>query len=474
MRLLGYSAGWGGALRLSVFALSVLFSPNAFSEALHGPNINPSNLAVLIEWEKFTGQKAGIIGDNFSASSWEEFEEALDYRKEGDKSTLAEQLRRWHNAFDGNGVLESSEGSALYRGSPRGKISDYVLELAIPIFPNRLVNEAGELVGAATVSDRWEMGEKGSRHHQDARKAFRALATALVDSGMKDARLRLGWEFSGDWFPWGIDPQGGARTGTPEQFKACWKFIYLTMEEVNPHFTWVWSSHTGYDHFDPSEAFPEFPQESFPDRVDEEDKTLVDFVSVDVYDADGAIYFRPDNPDEEGYELVPGYWNHHPEEQELAYAGFAQKIFEGKGHHAEEGESTIYGLRFFKNLADQKKLPFVLSEWGPWANWVPVRGSESGEMKRSAAFGGDDNPHFIDGLFKWVEENEVNAAVLFEFYDGGAGDIVDHTLLPGFWNGAQEGRPRVSLYPEGSPYYQVEDQLHPRAAKAYLRNLQGN
>ena len=457
-----------------VFTFFVLLGQVAFSEALHGPNVNPSNLAVLVEWEKFTGQQAGIIGDNFSADSWEVFQEASSYREKNPKGAIAEQLRRWGQAFDGNGVLESSEGSTPYQGSPRGALSDYVLELAIPIFPSRLANEDGELVDSSTVPDRWGMGAEGSRHYQDARRAFRSLATALVDNGMKDARLRLGWEFSGDWFPWGIDPNGGARAGTPEQFKACWKFVYLTMEEVNPRFTWVWSSHTGYDHFDPSAAFPEYPKDSFPDAEDQKDKTLVDFVSVDVYDADGDCYFRPDDPSKDNYELIPGYWNHHPKELQDAYTHFAQKIFEGKGHHAAEGESAIYGLRFFKNLADEKRLPFVLSEWGPWANWIPVRGSKTGKMLRSIAFGGDDNPLFIDGLFKWVTENEVNAAVLFEFYDGGAGDRVDHTLLPRFWNTPQEGRPRVSLYPENSPYFQIKDQLHPRAAEAYLRNLKGN
>ena len=119
------------------------------------------------------------------------------------------------------------------------------------MFPNLMKNEEGALVKAFTVKDRWQMGESENRHHKEARRAFQALAVALVKSGMAEARLRLGWEFVGDWFPWGIDPEGGEMMGTAEQYKACWKFIYLTMEEVNPKFEWVWCSTVGYDHFDP-------------------------------------------------------------------------------------------------------------------------------------------------------------------------------------------------------------------------------
>lgn len=455
------------------FAFMALFGTSARAQVLHGPNVNPSNLAVLVEWEKFTDRQADIIGDNLSADSWEVFRDAPAFRQEGAKGAMAEQLRRWHNAFDGNGVLEGSEGAPATLGSPRGPLSEYVIELAIPIFPGRMKNDEGRLVASKNVSDRWRMGESSNRHHREARKAFQALATALVECGMAEARLRLGWEFSGDWFPWGIDPHGGETMGTAEEFKACWKFIYLAMEEVNPKFQWVWCSTVGYDHFDPTAAFPFYPDEEFIHGSDRVDRTLVDLVSADIYDADGECYYRPDRPEEREFQLVPGYWNAHPEEREVAFQRFFKKVFEGRGHQAAEGQSDTYGLRFFKDFAQEKGLPFVISEWGPWANYVPARNSSEGRMLRSAGFGGDDNPEFIDAIFQWANENQVGYAVLFEFYNGGEGDTVDHTLLPGYWNSLQEGRPRVSLYPESSSYSRITDQLHPRAAKAYLRNLQG-
>lgn len=455
------------------FGWAALFGATVGGEPLHGPNVNPSNLAVLVEWEAFTGRQADIIGDNFSADSWAVFREAPTFREEGPKGALAEQLRRWHSAFDGDGVLSCAEGGQAYLGSPRGPLSDYELEFAIPMFPNRLTNEAGELVSSTQVGDRWEMGEPGSRHHREAKRAFQALAAALVSAGMGEARIRLGWEFTGDWFPWSIDPEGGATMGTATQFKACWKFIYLTMEQVNPKFTWVWCGTVGFDHFDPSAAFPEYPGETFLDQDDQADKLLVDFVSADIYDSDGESYYRPDDPEKDDFELTPGYWNTRDEERQAAFDELRAKLFEGKGHLAGDGESTTYGLRFFKELADRKGLPFAVSEWGPWANYVPARQGKKSELLRSPGFGGDDNPEFIAGFFDWTRKNEVGYSILFEFYNGGEGDTVDHTLLPGYWNSSHEGRPRLSLYPQESSYSKVTDQLHPRAAKAYLEALRG-
>jgi hypothetical protein len=432
-------------------------------EPLHGPNVNPANLAVLVEWERQADRQAGIIGDNFSAETWEVFQTSGSFRNEP-QGAMAHQLKRWRNAFDGNNVLESSEGSRSFLGEPLGALEDYLVELAIPIFPGRLVQSDGELVDSADVSDRWEMASPTSRHHRKAKASFRALAQALVDAGMADACLRLGWEFTGDWFPWSIDPRAGERAGTPEEFKEVWKFIYLTMEEVNPRFRWVWCPTVAFDHIDPREAFPEYPGEKFSNPADNEDKILVDFVSTDIYDADGESYFRDKD------ELVPGYWNTRSEQQKKAFEAFRQKVFAGQGPF--DGDSNeVVGLRFLKDFADEKGLPFAISEWGLWANFVPAVREESVRWLRAIGFGGDDNPHFINGFFQWIRENDLSYACLFEFYSGGEGDTVDHTLLRNYWTSPREGRPEVRVYPPGSPYEDITDQLHPRAGQAYFRQL---
>lgn len=454
-------------LRTSLLAAFGLCSTLAIGETLHGPHVNPSNMAVLVEWEKATSRQADLIGDSFSANTWSVFEEAYTFETTP-RGAIAEQLRRWQNAFDGNQILEASEGDAPYAGKPRGELADYVVEVTLPMFPNEMKNASGELTRSMEVLDRWAMSDPTNRHHAEARRAFRAFARALVAAGLESAHLRLGWEFTGDWFPWGIDPKGGAGMGTPEQFKEVWKFIYLTMEEVNPQFSWVWCGTVGFNHFDPAEAFPEYPSVTFRNREDNADKVLVDYIAADVYDADGECYFKNDNPQDENYELTPGYWNTRSKEQEEAYKCLEKKIFEGKGPAVN---NEVVGLRYYHNLAVEKKLPFRLSEWGPWANYVPEWNSKTGKLLRSYAFGGDDNPYFIDGLFRWLKANDVYAACLFEFYNGGQGDIVDHTLLRGYWNSEREKRPRISLYPADSPYGAITDQLHPRAGEAYLKHL---
>lgn len=437
------------------------------SETLHGPHLNPSNFAVLVEWERATDQTAALIGDSFTANSWSVFEEATTFASEP-RGAMAEQLRRWRNAFDGNDVLEASEGGEPYPGAPRGKLTDYEVEITVPMFPGEMADESGALVSSMGVTDRWMMADPKSRHHAAARSAFRSFAEALVDAGLESAHLRLAWEFTGDWFPWGIDPQGGAGMGTAEQFKETWKFIYLTMEEVNPKFSWVWCGTVGFSHYNPEDAFPEYPGETFSDRRDNADKVLVDYIAADIYDCDGECYFRPDDPLKSNYALTPGYWNAHPNEQQAGFQALREKIFEGRGPRFE-GE--MVGLRFYQELANRKGLPFRISEWGPWANYVPEWNSDSGKLLRSPGFGGDDNPYFINGFFQWLRANEVHAACLFEFYNGGQGDTVDHTLLRGYWNSEKEKRPRVSLYPASSPYFAIKDQMHPRAAEAYFRNL---
>ena len=450
---------------LCYIGLGGLLASSLNAEPKAGVNVNPANLAVLLEWEKFTGRQAEVIGDNLSADSWAVYLQAASFQSRNPEGAIAQQLYRWASAFDGSGILESAEGGRPYPGKPLGDLEDYVVELAIPIFPSRLEDEQGDLVAATSLSDRWQMGDENNRHHREAKKAFRALAKALVAAGMEDARLRLGWEFTGDWFPWSIDPNAGELAGSAEQFKDCWKFIYLTMEEVNPKFKWVWCGSIGFDHFDPTPAFPQYPGERFTNHEDNQDKMLVDFVGADLYDADGEVYYRE--------ELMPGYWNAHEGERKKAFEKFTWKVMEGKGSRAGAEDSKIYGLRYFQMLAQEKGLPFVVSEWGLWANFVPVSHSKPSENKwlRSGAFGGDDNPDFITGFFDWTRANKVESTILFEFYNGGQGDTIDHTLLPSFWNTEQEGRPRVSAYPESSPFFKIKNQLHPQAARAYLQEL---
>jgi len=49
------------------------------------------------------------------------------------------------------------------------------------------------------------------------------------------AYIRLGWEFNGDWFPWGVKP------GDAAAFKSCWIKWYTLVKRVATKFELVWN-----------------------------------------------------------------------------------------------------------------------------------------------------------------------------------------------------------------------------------------
>ena len=69
-------------------------------------------------------------------------------------------------------------------------------------------------------------------HYDDEQKKVASLLSASVP----DAEIRLGWEASGDWFPW-------SAAGKPaEQWKACFVHVAAAMKSVpNSNFRISWS-----------------------------------------------------------------------------------------------------------------------------------------------------------------------------------------------------------------------------------------
>jgi len=66
----------------------------------------------------------------------------------------------------------------------------------------------------------------------DAR--FRRIARALVNHGHRNAVVRIGWEFNGDWFPW-------AAQKDPQAWVAYWRRIATVMrEEPGAAFRFEW------------------------------------------------------------------------------------------------------------------------------------------------------------------------------------------------------------------------------------------
>jgi hypothetical protein len=92
---------------------------------------------------------------------------------------------------------------------------------------------------------------------------FRQLGATIVANGQANAFLRLGWEFNGNWYPWGAN-------GDPASFKAAFSHVAGVLRSVpGSHFSIVWN---------PSMATGTVPADTLWPGDD-----VVDFVGLDVY-----------------------------------------------------------------------------------------------------------------------------------------------------------------------------------------------
>jgi hypothetical protein len=95
---------------------------------------------------------------------------------------------------------------------------------------------------------------------------YTQMAKNLVAYGYRNATIRLAWEQTGFWFPWGRQTWNGYRN--QDFYGSCWRNIWRAMEAVNPAFTWDWN--ISDQHVDPT---PWYPGDAY-----------VDYVGGDFYD----------------------------------------------------------------------------------------------------------------------------------------------------------------------------------------------
>jgi hypothetical protein len=102
---------------------------------------------------------------------------------------------------------------------------------------------------------------------------FVAMARQLVAAGLGDSVLRLGWEFNGGWFRWGItaNHKPAQYVARARQFAAAWRQIVTAIRHVKgAHFKFDWCLSAGPHYRHPELAYP--------------GNAYVDYVGVDVYD----------------------------------------------------------------------------------------------------------------------------------------------------------------------------------------------
>jgi hypothetical protein len=188
---------------------------------------------------------------------------------------------------------------------------------------------------------------------------FVAMAQHLVAAGLGHSVLRLGWEFNGSWFNWGITapgPSSGYATRAREYAEA-WRHIVTAIRHVKgAHFTFDWCVAAG----------PHYPRLNlaYPGNA------YVDYIGMDVYD-----WNRVGEPDS-----AKARWN------------------------AIVNEGT--GLAWLSKFANAHHKPISFPEW------ALVHDQASREHS-----GGDDT-FFINHMHHWFATHNVAYENYFNSYDG--------------------------------------------------------
>lgn len=184
---------------------------------------------------------------------------------------------------------------------------------------------------------------------------FRALAERLVAHDQGDATIRLGWEFTGDWYPWyaGRDPQS---------FVVYWRHVVDTMRSVpGSAFTFDWNIALGTVREDGT---------PFPAELAYPGDAWVDYVGADTYD---AVWGAHDLTPEQRWDRIV---------------------------------NQDHGLAWVRDFAAAQGKPVSVPEWGLWS-----AGNEYA--------GGGDNPYYVQKMHEWLGDNDVAYHVYFNFDAGG-------------------------------------------------------
>jgi hypothetical protein len=163
------------------------------------------------------------------------------------------------------------EGSDRLISTWRNQLHGIKLSIAVPLWPG-----LGQHMAAAA-----------SGYYDDR---FARMARSLVAAGLGHSILRLGWEFNGSWFTWGIThttagsaatkARAALRAERAREFARAWRHIVRTIRSVpGQHFTFDWCVSAGRHYPDVALAYP--------------GDDYVDYIGDDVYDWNRGHYERP-------------------------------------------------------------------------------------------------------------------------------------------------------------------------------------
>lgn len=279
----------------------------------------------------------------------------------------------WAEDFEANEAWENNiEGGGWQLGEWRDwkkQNSARRLILSIPLLPGGWDRSGAKRGADAGKPVSLDAGAKG-----DYNAHFKALAQNLIDYGLADSVLRLGWEFNGGWYTW-------RASDNPKAWAEYWKQIVTTMRSVKGAETlqFCWNPALGWQQFPSEQAYP----------GDE----YVDIVGLDVYDDSwaGDTYPLPANATrEEVSKRREKAWN------DVIYGG-------------------QMGLKQWRDFALAHGKLFSIPEWGV--------------SKREDTHGGLDNAAFIERIHEFIND-PANNVYFHCYFDVQAGDG-HHQLSPG-------------------------------------------
>jgi Glycosyl hydrolase family 26 len=226
-----------------------------------------------------------------------------------------------------------------------------------------------------------------------------AVGAALVDSGLSNAIVRLGWEFDGDWFPW-------SSRGREAEYAGCFRSAVRAMRAARPKgaLQFEWSSSDDVFMRSSAQLAASYPGDAY-----------VDVLGVNAYDVSWAAnsYPLPSNCDATCKSTRrSNAWN-----------------------------DLMRGVYLMRNLAKQKNKLLSIPEWGVW--------------QRSDGHGGGDNPDYIARMHAFVKDpnNRVLYQAYFDIdYTDGAHQISD---VSGNGNSASVGHSYVTRFPQAAAKYRA-------------------
>jgi hypothetical protein len=196
---------------------------------------------------------------------------------------------------------------------------------------------------------------------------FQQLAQKLIDEGLNDAILRIGFEFNGNWFRW-------RAAADPTSWVAYWQRIVLVMRGVaGTNFKFDWTVLCGTLEIPAPQVWP--------------GDAYVDYIGLNVFD-NGAP----------GYYPIPD--------------GASPADVKNRREHAWDYKlRQSYGLNFWLLYAASHDKYISIPEWGLVD---PVFNS------------GGDNTVFIRSMHDWTE----HANVVYQSYFNSDGTLGDSRLMP--------------------------------------------